>query len=159
MVYLPQVYEASMRFLYEGLSEPKRLEISGDAPPESAISRMTTEIYPHAGVTRITAREIGRDFFSALGEREDKAASRGVVVYQVWLPLSRPWVGWAVEGLRKRGYFLGGLLPRWFEEDGLLMQRLIHPPDWDSQQILFERSQRIARMVMDDWKQVTGGRA
>jgi hypothetical protein len=158
-VYLPQVYEESMRFLYEGLSEPRQLEISGQNPPGSAISHMTAEIYPHAGVTRITVREMGGDFVKVLGEWEDKAAERGVVVYQVWLPLSRPWVGWTVERLRERGYFLGGLLPRWFEEDGLLMQRLVHPPDWESQQIIFERSIRIARLVMDDWKQVTGGRS
>ena len=97
------------------------------------------------------------DFLSALAECEAQADALGVVVYQVWLPMSQPCLGWAVDGLRERGYFLGGLLPRWFDEDGILMQRLVHPPDWEAQQILLERSQAIAKFIREDWDRVTGG--
>lgn len=73
-------------------------------------------------------------------------------VSQVWLPLASTSVGWAVERLRSRGYFLGGILPRWFDTDGLLMQRLYHTPDWDTIQILLDRSREIVRMVREDWQ-------
>lgn len=88
----------------------------------------------------------------AMAVKESEAAARGVTVCQVWLPLASTSVGWAVERLRSRGYFLGGILPRWFDTDGLLMQRLSHTPDWDSIQILLDRSREIVRMVREDWQ-------
>ena len=48
---------------------------------------------------------------------------KGVEIFQVWIRLSRPWCGVMVETLREQGYFLGGILPRRFDEDGLLMQK------------------------------------
>lgn len=66
--------------------------------------------------------------------------------------LAAPSVGWAVECLGRRGYFWGSLLPRWFDTDGLLMQRLCHTPDWDGAQILLDRSREIFRIVREDWE-------
>jgi hypothetical protein len=151
-VYLPAVYDWPLRFLYEGLTEERRLEPSHGLPAGGRMSRIEADIYEWAQVTRISVFEIGEDFVTAMAARESEAADRGVTVYQVWLPLASPSVGWAVERLRSRGYFLGGLLPRWFDTDGFLMQRLSHTPDWDSIQILLDRSREIVRMVHEDWK-------
>ncbi len=151
-VHLPQAYEDALRFLYEGLAEPRQMETSTQAPPAERRSRLAAEIYDYAQVTRITAWETGWDLIAALEPLEIEAAAQGVAVFQIWLPLSSPWVGWAADVLRGRGYFLGGLLPRWFDEDGLLMQRLRHVPDWNAIQLLSERSQEIARLVRRDWE-------
>ena len=156
-VHLPPVYADFMSYLYEGLAEPRRMEIADGKPAPGVLSDISGETYQFAGVTRITVRRIGEDFLPALGRWEAEATALGVVVYQVWLPMSQPCLGWAVDGLRERGYFMGGLLPRWFDEDGLLMQRLVHPPDWEAQQILLERSQSIARFIREDWERVAGG--
>jgi len=153
-VYLPSVYEETLRFIYEGLKETRRMEIASQAPPQLEASRISAEIYDYAQVARITIWEIGEDLAAALDQREAEAAARGVIVFQLWLPLGNPSLGWAVELLRGRGYFLGGVLPRWFDEDGLLMQRLLNPPDWESLQIFHERSKIITRMVKDDWQRV-----
>jgi len=66
---------------------------------------------------------IGRasDKADNLIELENQALGQKVVVIQAWLKLSCPWSGSAVDILRNKGYFLGGVLPRWFDEDGLLM--------------------------------------
>lgn len=151
-VYLPQAYEQTLRFLYEGLAEERSLNPSTLVPPAGSRSRLTAEVFDFAQVTRITAWELGEDLLQALAERE--AEGRGVAVYQIWLPLAAPWVSWAVDELRGCGWFLGGLLPRWFDEDGLLMQRLAHAPGWDALQLLLERSQEIARLVRQDWELV-----
>lgn len=37
----------------------------------------------------------------------------------------------AVRLLREHGCFFGGLLPLWFERDGLTMQKLSRKPDWN----------------------------
>jgi hypothetical protein len=157
-VHLPQVYDDSLRFIYEGLVDERSLDISTQSPPTGSRSRLTAEIYDYAQVMRITAWELGEDLAEALARPEAEAVARGVEVYQVWLPLAAPWVGWAVDELRGWGWFLGGVLPRWFDEDGLLMQRLAHTPDWDGMQILTERSQEIVRLVRRDWEAVGGSR-
>ena len=155
-VHLPPVYADFMRFLYEGFDDARSLETASEQPVREALSEMSGETIPFAGVTRITVRRIGEDFPAALGGWEDQAHAAGVVVYQVWLKLTDPCLGWAVDRLREKGYFLGGVLPRWFDEDGLLMQRLVHPPDWEAQQILHERSQAITKFIREDWERVTG---
>lgn len=156
-VYLPGTYERALRFLYEGLKEERHLAPCPSSPSREHLSRIEAEIYGWALVSRISVLEIGEDFMPAIGIRESEAAEKGVIVYQVWLPLASPSVNWAVECLRSRGYFLGGLLPRWFDTDGLLMQRVFHTPDWDSIQILQDRSREIFRIVRDDWESSNPG--
>ncbi len=46
---------------------------------------------------------------------------------------------------------LGGLLPRWFDTDGLLMQKIIGEPCWDGMQIHFDRAKSLVDMVRTDW--------
>lgn len=157
-VYLPPVYAEGLRFIYEGLLEQRSLESASLERPAQPASRLAMEVYDFAQVSRITAWELGADLAQALEPLERQADAQGVAVRQIWLPLARPQVGWAVEALRAKGYFLGGLLPRWFDEDGLLMQRLAHAPDWDGMQILTERAKRIVELVKEDWQRV-GGRA
>lgn len=153
-IYLPGVYSESLRFLYQGLEDQRSFLSSSRVPATGNASRLTSVIYDSAQVTRITAWELGHDLVAALAGLESKAAARGVTVYQVWLPLAAPEVGWAVDALRQRGYFLGGVLLRWFNEDGLLLQRLAHNPGWDDIQILLERTRHIMQFVKDDWRAV-----
>lgn len=157
-VHLPRVYDEALRFIYEGLADERSLVASTQTPPPGSRSRVTAEIYDYAQVMRVTAWELGEDLAEALAGREAEADARGVEVCQVWLPLAAPWVGWAADELRLRGYFLGGVLARWFDEDGLLMQRLAHAPDWEDMQILTERSQEIVRLARQDWEAVGGSR-
>ena len=80
---------------------------------------------------------------------------KGILVIQVWLNLACPWVGQAVETLRDRGYFLGGALPRWFDNDGLLMQKILKRPDWDGICLYTDRASEILRFVRADWERST----
>jgi hypothetical protein len=155
-VHLPPVYQEFLSFMYEEFDQPRQLETAREKPAHGLLSDISGEIYQDAGVTRITVRRLGQDFPSALGAWEAKAAHQEVVAYQIWLSLAEPWVGWAVDRLRERGYFLGGVLPRWFDNDGLLMQRLVNPPDWDAMQILLDRSREIAGYIKEDWQKVAG---
>lgn len=149
-IYLPRVYAENLRFIYQELDDQRQFLPSTQAPPAGASSRLEAAIYDYAQVIRITAWELGHDLVAALARLESEAAERGVTVYQIWLPLAAPEVGWAVDRLRRRGYFFGGILPRWFNEDGFLLQRLAHDPGWDDMQILLERSHRIVEIVKND---------
>jgi hypothetical protein len=43
-------------------------------------------------------------------------------------------------------------LPRWFDEDGILMQKLICAPDFEGIRLHSERSHKILEMVRQDWE-------
>ena len=81
-------------------------------------------VFDFARVARIAINEMGHDLAEYLTNLEDQALAQKAVVIQVWLKLGSPWNGSAVDILRSKGYFFGGVLPRWFDEDGLLMQKL-----------------------------------
>ena len=73
---------------------------------------------------------------------------------EAWLPLAWPWSGAAAQVLGEQGFFVGGIMPRWFDEDGMLLQKLMGPPHWDQIQIQFPRAQKILDMVRADWQRV-----
>ncbi len=157
-VHLPAVYQEQLRFLYQGLDDTRELEVSAQAPPASLATRIESTVYEFAQLARLAVWEAGADLEQALARQEEAAASRGVRVIQLWLRLSCPWVGQAVEVLRGRGYFLGGLLPRWFGEDGLMMLSMPHEPHWQGINLEFQRAKDLVSLVRQDWQQVRAGR-
>jgi hypothetical protein len=150
-IYVPIAYEEIVRFIYDGIKHKCRFVSSSEKLPEGKESRVGAQIFDFAKVARFAVHEAGADFASVFDEQEKAALQKGAVVHQVWLKLSRPWVGGAVDLLRSRGYFIGGVLPRWFDVDGLLMQKVFGPPHWDSIRIFTERAARILEMVKADW--------
>lgn len=56
--------------------------------------------------------------------------------------------------LRGRGFFLRGLLPPWFDDDGLLMQKIMDRPDREGIHLYSGRAIRILGMVKWDREQV-----
>ncbi len=48
------------------------------------------------------------------------------------------------------GYFFGGALPRWFDGDGLLMQKLECPPDFESIVLETDAARRILSFIQTD---------
>ena len=151
-VYLPAVYEESLRFLYDGLDDKRLLEVgNGDPLPDSATD-MKIQIFDFAGVARIAIPAAGADFAERFAVQEQALWQQGLAVLQVWINLSVPWVSSVVDVLKKRGYFLGGLLPRWFDEDGMLMQKTLQSPNWEGIKLYSERAGKLFELVQADWK-------
>lgn len=155
-VFLPPVYENELRFLYATLDEHRDLATADEALPTSA-SEIRMDIFDFARVARIAVHHAGADFAERLTALEQEATERGVWVFQVWVNLAQPGVGTAVADLRKRGYFLGGPLPRWFDTDGLLMQKLLCPPDFEQIQLHSDRAREILALVRQDWERAQMG--
>jgi len=109
-------------------------------------------VFEFAQVARMTVHEAGEDLGEVVAKEEVAAASQGCGVFQAWLNLASPHVGASVEILRQAGWFIGGALPRWFDEDGLLMQKILHKPHWDDMVIVFDRAKEIAKIVRKDWE-------
>ena len=151
-VFLPEPYEKILRQLYARLDDERDLEPSTGSIPKYALSEATMTIFDYAGVARIAVEEVGEEFGSYISDLEDEARARNVVVFQVWLKAMTPWIGQAVDILRDAGYFFGGALPRWFDLDGLLMQKILCPPDFDQIVLDSAFSKELLEVVQEDWK-------
>jgi len=152
-VYLPAVYKETLQFLYGGLDDRRDFQsTSKDIPPHS-VTDIRSQFFDFAKVARLAVHEAGADLEDALEREERSSLGKGAVVLQVWLKLNWPWIGRVVDILRKRGYFLGGILPRWFDVDGMLMQKVIGKPNWEGIQLFFDRAKKILELVKADWQQ------
>jgi len=158
-VYLPAAYREALAWLYQGLDDRRELLPARGGLAAGRDSRLEAEFFPFAQLVRLAVREAGADFAAALEAEEGKGLARGAEVFQVWLPLSGPWIGAAVEELREHGYFFGGLLPRWFDADGMLMQRTTHRPHWEGIKLEFQRAREILSLVQADWERTQGKEA
>jgi hypothetical protein len=153
-VFIPQVYGKALDFIYEGWADERTRRPSEDPIPVGLTTDLEVQVFDFAQVARLAVKQAGRDFDQRMGALEQDLVSRGIVVVQVWLNLAWPWVGAVVDILRVRGYFLGGVLPRWFDSDGLLMQKIGARPGWEDMQIYFERAQKIAALARADWEAI-----
>lgn len=152
-IYLPSVYEESMRFLYSGLDDDRNFSLSQDELLSSIKTEIKTQVFDFAQLVRLSLLEVGRDFESTIDQEEKAILDGGVVVIQIWLKLGWPWIGHVVDLLRRSGYFLGGILPRWFDTDGMLMQKIIGKPNWEGIQLYSDRAKKILALVKADWQQ------
>ena len=151
-VYLPTPYNEALRFMYGKLSSGRSFHEAEESVPGGTVSESKMDVFDFAKVARIAFFETGSDFAEHMSNLESEAEAKGAVVIQVWLRLSSPWVGQVVKILREKGFFLGGVLPQWFDDDGLLMQKLLFIPDFESIQLYSDRSRRIRDLVKSDWQ-------
>lgn len=154
-IYLPAVYEEQLRYIYDATDARHVFEPSMAPLPVDINTQADIFTFAGAGVSRITVTEIGADFETRLALLEREASAACVFVKQVFLRLTEPAIGAAVQVLRQRGYFLGGALPRWFGDDGLLMQKTLDEPDFEKICLLSKRARKLKEMVMMDRKSVT----
>ncbi len=151
-IFLPAAYDGMLCRIYGRLDDARDLESSAEAIPAGAATRAEVEVFDFARVARITVHEIGGDFPGCLAGLEARGREKHVVVFQVLLNLTTPWVGEAVEHLRQTGYFFGGALPRWFDGDGLLMQKLLCPPDFEGIVLESDFAKGFLTVIQEDWK-------
>lgn len=78
----------------------------------------------------------------------------GTLVLQAFLRLGDETIGAAVEILRRRGYFLGGVLPGWYGGDGLLMQKVSIAVDEKTIHAYTKKAKAIKALVLKDWAEV-----
>jgi len=150
-VYIPAVYNKSLPFIYENIEDKRTLLPSTDTLPAGKKTEVSVQTVGHSGMWRLIVHEAGADFDRVFGRQEEELMKSGHTVLQAWLKLASPSVGDAVDRLRKKGYFLGGVLLRWFDEDGLLMQKITGLPNWEGIHIHSERMKKVMDFVKQDW--------
>lgn len=60
-----------------------------------------------------------------------------------------------VDALLRRGYFLGGVLLRWFDVDGMLMQKIVGRPNWEGIKLYSAKAKRLLELARADWEDVS----
>lgn len=148
-LHVPAAYRDEIAFLLEGLGLERDL-VSASSLLEPDPTAISVEDFGAAGVRRAALSLAGRDIDEVIDTLEAPGASAHVRVRQVCVSLAHPSCGAAVDALRARGWFLGGLLPRWFDDDALLMQKLEGPPGFDRVHLHGERAAAILDLVRRD---------
>jgi len=153
-IFLPRAYEEILRRMYDRLDDRRDIALSDTPVLSEAVTRAEMKIFDFAGVARIAVQRIGSDFAACISGREVQARSKNAVVFQVSLNLAEPSVGSAVDILRKKGYFFGGVLPRWFDTDGLLLQKLDCPPDFEDIVLLSDFAKELLAFIREDRERI-----
>ncbi|MBI9075231.1 MAG: GNAT family N-acetyltransferase [Desulfatibacillum sp.] len=152
-VYLPKCYDEEFRFFYEDMDDSRTLENAHANVPADGATEIVPTMYDFARVARFAVQSIGPDFSRDFRATEKEIRDQNkILVCQAWVKLSCPWCSAAVDALRAQGYFLGGLLPRWFDDDGLLMQKILNPPNWEGLNLYSDRAKRFLDIAREDWK-------
>ncbi|WP_187149281.1 GNAT family N-acetyltransferase [Desulforapulum autotrophicum] len=150
-VYLPQPYAEFMTRLYGQLGL-ERKNLAGEALAGTTDS--DDFLLPNAGIARITIKKAGNDFNRVIQDLEARAGKQSLV--QVYLNLGDHACPRAVDLLREKGYFWGGLLPLWFQSDGLIMQKLPGEPDWEGLHLHNKEAEAMLGFLRSDYGTVTG---
>jgi len=151
-IFVPLVYEELLKRIYARLDDQRDIVAADGVLPENVPTQTKISIFDYARVARIAVAQAGGNFSDILSRLENEARAKNAVVFQVWLNLTEPWVGKAVEILRQRGYFFGGAFPRWFDGDGLLLQKLECPPDFENIVIYSEEAKQLLNIIQKDWE-------
>ncbi len=149
-IYLPAAYTRQLPFLYSGFDHGHRFVDSTAPLATDRLTRGKLDIFASVAVARLTFLQLGGDFAACLADYETQAATAGIRIHQAFLPLTDPAIGEAVACLRSRGYFLGAVLPCWFGNDGLLMQKLNDEPNIAGTKLFTERAREILSLVLAD---------
>ncbi len=150
-LYIPFSYREELEYLLGDLNLDREL-CEAELYPAMSGGKLDVNRFDFAGVARCTVISPGTGLEKELTELEQELHDKGYALIQIYVNLGQPWSGSVVEMLRNMGYYLGGLLPIWFGNDGLLMQKHFVDPDFDSLNIYSKRGKYIADMVRRDWE-------
>jgi len=150
-LHMPPSYRNQLETILEGLNLDREI-VYPETKLEEGKAQMDIKRFDAAGVARCTLTAPGSDLAKQLRKLENELRSAGYALIQFFVDLGKPWSAGMVELLRQGGYCLGGLLPIWFGDDGLLMQKYFVDPGFDTLKIQYERGKMIADMGKEDWQ-------
>lgn len=157
-LFVPVPYRQAVDLVLPHLSLSRRVCTPETDWQHNRATVIQTSVFAGAGVQRSNISQIGADFSGHLDRIDIEGRALGVVVSQIFLNAGDPAIGVAVDVLRTRGYFLGGLVPRWFDSDGFLMQKLEIEPGFDKMVLHSDRSKALRDLVRADWQRASQDR-
>ncbi|MDT8903612.1 hypothetical protein [Anaeroselena agilis] len=156
-VYLPPVYGDFLSRLAQPL-QPRTFAPATAPLPQDGLTRHEDRYYEAAQTWKVAVSEIGADWARFTAKLLAEAKRRGVVSLQLTLNAGCPAIGAAVEELRASGFFFGGLAPRWFGSDGLLMQQVLGvETEYEHIRLYSPTAKELLAFIRADRASVTAG--
>ena len=156
--YLPERYFDFLQGLTCNL-RPRTL-LPGSAPlPTEGVTAYSDSWFSDAGMWRVSVSAIGNDWSTFLEMLLQKADQRNVTSLQVVISAALPFCDTAVELMRQHGFFLGGIFPRWFGSDGIMMQLIMgKQPDWEGIKLYSKTARELFGFIYQDYNDTLNGR-
>jgi len=149
-VFLPAPYAELLQRIYANGKRDREFAAGDQALPEDGRSRYVDTYISSAGVLRVSLFEAGPDLAAVMAGLLEKYTAAGAMVLQVFLPLDKPWSGAATEVLNRHGFFFSALVPRWFDTDGLLLQKIVHPTNYGEMKIYSDFARQMLEFIIAD---------
>lgn len=153
-VYLPVPYADLLKNIYDHAGRNRRLEAASGALPEDIETRYAETFIAGAGVLRVSVLEAGADAAALTDRLVKKYTETGAVVLQVFLPLDQPVSGALVDVLNRRGFFFSAVVPRWFDADALVMQKLTQSTDYGQIHLVSDLAKEMLSVIREDRSRV-----
>jgi hypothetical protein len=149
-VHAPQQYQDYLSEFYASWGLDRQM-VDDHLPGERTV--FSLQDFDEADLTRVTFESLGLDFPEKLAGVMSGLSGRHA--QQLILPLAAPGCTMAVEAARAAGFFLGGVLPAWFDRDGLLMQKLAKEPNWSHIRLHRQAAKDLLSTIMADRNSLT----
>ena len=147
--YWPGEYGEFLATISRVRKEPAGM-LSTAPLPAAAATKLEIKATPSSRNLHVTVSHIGGDWPEVVGGLLTEARRQQVVSLQMALDTSCAWIGEAVRILRTHGFFLGGLAPRWFGADGLLMQWVTADTRYDRIKLYSAPAQQLLEFIRAD---------
>ena len=156
LCYLPEQYLEPLQKLLTPLRP--RTALPGSAPlPLTGETASSDVWFSDAGTWRISVSSLGANWPAFLDQLLEQARQRQAVSLQVVLSAGLDCTTAAVQEMRQRGFFLGGLFPRWFGSDGIALQQVLgKEPDYDGIKLYSPVARELLGFIQTDRKSVLG---
>lgn len=149
-LYCPPRYAAFLgRIVADAGLDREMLALDASAPP-ARTTRLETRCFPGAGLLRGNVFHLAADGPEALVRAEAEAMAAGCRIFQWFLNLGEPSAAAAATWLRQSGYASGGLIPRWFDDDALLMQKHLDDPDPSRIHLYSDAARSLLALILAD---------
>ena len=144
-VFLPSIYEKMLDRLFLQLHPRVRSRSVAPLPQDTSSTRSEDYYYESAQTWKVAVWEVGSDWSAFITDLLAEARRRRIISLQITLNMASPFIGAAVAVLRAQAFFFGGLAPRWFDADGLLMQQVFdYETEYDRTKLYSPDSKGIA---------------
>ena len=154
-LYLPQVYTDRIKQDLTQLSLDRELSVPRAETPELKKSQTLQEFFEFAGVGRLQVLKTGKDIGAVIQTFMNDIQEQNYHVAQVFLPLDQPLIHKTCMELNTNGFFYGGYLPRWFDSDGIIMQKIYGRPNFEGLKLYSEKAKRLMGYIKKDWQRVS----
>lgn len=155
--YVPAIYAPILEKLLQPLYP--RVTLHATAPlPAAGLTRHVERYYEPVRTWKISVQSIGADWQNVAAGIMTEAKRRGVISLQIIMNMDCPHLDAAVQVLKSQGFFFGGLAPRWFGSDGLLMQQVLgQAPEYEHMKLYSAAAKEILAWIQAERAAMSAG--